>query len=415
MQANESLKEKRLLLDMIKCALLGEKYSSSRLASFLEEEGISKNGEDYALLIENLFALSEAQDMAHIPAEALSSSNAYELGSENESSKLQELRLRFDKALMLSVVRFIRIDAELKSISTLFESEGIDFIPLKGSVLKFYYKNPKIRTSCDIDILVKEEDLEKCDSLLRERLKYKKGNKNVHDVSYYTESGVHLELHYSLMESYNNKRAEEKLREVWDYSYNEEGYSHLRRMNGEFLYFYHVAHTAKHLVNGGCGIKPYMDIFVMNEAELFDREKADSLLAECGLKTFADVQEDLCKVWFFDATHTELTRASENFVFSGGVYGNFDNYIAMHSAKRGSRFKYVLSRIFQTHEQLVDIYPSLKGRRWLTPFYQVRRWSHLLFKKGSAKRSLAELKRTAAIDKSKENDINDFMKSLELI
>ena len=408
-------KARRLLLDMVKCALVQEKYSSERLASFLDKEKIAANSEDFLLLISNLYALSDSQDMAHIPAEALSASEAYSLAGEEIKPRLQEIRTRFDKALMLSVVRFVRIDAELKNISKLFEEEGIDFIPLKGSVLKFYYKNPKIRTSCDIDILVRESDLSKCDSLLSEKLKYKRGNQNAHDVSYRSESGVHLELHYSLMESFNSEAAEKKLREVWDCSYAEEGFSHLRRMNGEFLYFYHIAHMAKHVLNGGCGIKPYMDIFVMTESNLFDEEKADALLSECGLKKFAEVEEALCRVWFGDGEHNELTLASEEFVFSGGVYGNFDNYIAMHSAKQGSRFKYVLSRIFQSHEQLVDMYPKLRGKRWLTPFYQVRRWLHLIFKKGAAKRSLSELKRTASMDKSQSEKAQDFMKSLELI
>ena len=97
------------------------------------------------------------------------------------------------------------------------------------------------------------------------------------------------------------------------------------------------------------------------------------------------------------------------------VYGNFDNYIAMHSAKRGSKFKYLLSRIFLSYAELTDVYPSLKGKRILTPIYQIRRFANLIFKKGSAKRSISELKRTAAIDKSKSSKTQEFMKSLELI
>ena len=405
-------KVKLLLLDIIKYALRGDCYTEERLSAFLEKEAISKGSEEYSLLLSKLYTLSENQDMAHIPAEALSSAKAFD---GTHDTKLTELKQRFEKSLMLSVVRFIRIDAELKRISSLFESEGINFIPLKGSVLKFYYKNPKIRTSCDIDILVREEDLARCDRLLTEALKYEGGRKNAHDVSYHSESGVHLELHYSLMESYNGERSEAKLSEAWDYSYPEEGYSHLRRLKGEFFYLYHIAHMAKHFINGGCGVKPYMDIFVMKEASLFDRASADELLLECGLKVFSEVQEELSSVWFSDGSHTDLTQASEDFVFSGGVYGNFDNYIAMHSAKRGSKFKYLLSRIFLSYAELTDVYPSLKGKRILTPIYQIRRFANLIFKKGSAKRSISELKRTAAIDKSKSSKTQEFMKSLELI
>ena len=405
----------RLLIDIIRLTLAGERYSQEQLLEFLGAQGISPDGEDYLTLLSELYSLSDSQDMAHIPAEALSASGAYELGGESQKEALGRLRALFDKALMLSVVRFVRIDAELKSLSALFEAEGIDFIPLKGSVLKFYYKNPKVRTSCDIDILVREESLDECDKLLCERLGYKRGVKNAHDVAYYSQSGVHLELHYSLMESFNSTGSEDKLKEAWDYSYAEEGYTHLKRLKGEFFYLYHIAHMAKHFVNGGCGIKPYMDIAVMKSTGFVDIASADALLRECKLDTFAKVQERLCEVWFSDGTHDELSLASEEFIFSGGVYGNFDNYIAMHSAKRGSKFKYLLSRIFLSYDRLVDVYPSLKGKKWLTPFYQVKRWTNLVFKRGAAKRSLAELKRTSAIDKEQADRAQDFMKALKLI
>ncbi|MBO4954226.1 MAG: nucleotidyltransferase family protein, partial [Clostridia bacterium] len=36
----------------------------------------------------------------------------------------------------------------------------IDFMPLKGAVIRQYYPEPWMRTSCDIDIHVKKDRLE---------------------------------------------------------------------------------------------------------------------------------------------------------------------------------------------------------------------------------------------------------------
>jgi hypothetical protein len=48
---------------------------------------------------------------------------------------------------------------EFERICLVLEKAKIPHIPLKGSVLRKLYKEPWLRTSCDIDILVQEETL----------------------------------------------------------------------------------------------------------------------------------------------------------------------------------------------------------------------------------------------------------------
>ena len=58
-----------------------------------------------------------------------------------------------------------------------------------------------MRTSSDIDILVKMEDLERAVALVKEKLSYEeKGPRLRHDASLISPSGVHFELHFSILE-----------------------------------------------------------------------------------------------------------------------------------------------------------------------------------------------------------------------
>ena len=54
-----------------------------------------------------------------------------------------------------------------------------------------------MRISCDIDILVHENDLERATNHLINNLGYSYDGKGAHDVSLFLDKRVHLELHYT--------------------------------------------------------------------------------------------------------------------------------------------------------------------------------------------------------------------------
>lgn len=64
-------------------------------------------------------------------------------------------------------VRALGQVAELARVGRLFAAAGVPLIPLKGVALsQELYGDPCIRSSCDLDILVKPEDVEKAEELL---------------------------------------------------------------------------------------------------------------------------------------------------------------------------------------------------------------------------------------------------------
>ena len=141
--------------------------------------------------LEKLYRLSKAHDLAHLVGDAL---------IRHDLIRDEEIRAKFQKQTILALFRYEKINHELCRLRAVLNAARIPFIPLKGSVLRQYYPEPWMRTSCDIDILVKKEDLDRAVALLVEEAAYRQQSKNSHDVGLFSESGVHLELHYGLIE-----------------------------------------------------------------------------------------------------------------------------------------------------------------------------------------------------------------------
>ena len=103
----------------------------------------------------------------------------------------------------------------------------------------------------------------------------------------------------------------------------------------------------------------------------------------------------------------------QEYVLTGGVYGNNQNRITMQQTKKGGKFKYAMSRIFLPYDVIKFHYPVLQKHRWLLPFCQVRRWFKLLFC-GGAKRSFNELKINQTLSEEKKAKAEELLKELEL-
>lgn len=353
--------------------------------------------------LKQLYTLSKHHDLAHLIGNVLDRMGM--LQSDAESGA------KFQKQQMMAVYRYERINYELNIICHTLEEEHIPFIPLKGSVIRKFYPEPWMRTSCDIDVLVHKEDLEQAAQALTARLQYRREETGSHDVSLFTQSGVHLELHYDLNEP--NFRLFETLTNIWDHVNLAESGAYCYEMPDDVFYFYHIAHMAKHFEIGGCGVRPFMDLWILEHRVEHDRAARDSLLETGGLLIFANACRNLAEVWFSGLEADAVSLQMQEYLLHGGVYGNLDNRIAVQQTKRGGKLRYALSRIFIPYDTIKFHYPILQKHRWLTPFYEVRRWFKLLFK-GRMKSSLHELNVNKSMSKEQTDNTADLLSKLGL-
>jgi len=351
----------------------------------------------------SLFKLAQAHDMAHLAAASLS-----DLGLLGEDAVSHGFR----KALFTSALRCERLKLEADKIHSVLEGAGIDHMLLKGPVIRPYYPEEWMRLSCDIDFLVHEEDLEQAQSLLEAKLGYTTDDgKGVHHTSMHAPNGIHIEPHFCLRE--HSDPMDAVLDEVWQNCRLADGSAHRYEMQNEFLLFHLVAHMAYHFQQGGCGIKPFVDLFLLKDRLAYDQAVFDDFLKRAGLDVFYSRMLDMIGIWFGSSPHNEMSRRIEDYVLRGGVYGTKTNQLAVQQEQAGSKLRQILKRIFMPYRTLKIKYPILERYPILTPFFEVVRWINMVRKKrlkGYAK----ELDVIVAMDKEKLAEINRLLKDVGL-
>ena len=350
-----------------------------------------------------IYELSKLHDMAHIVGYALEGVNLPE--------ECSEIKKAFSKQYMMAIYRYQRLFYEYKRICQTFEKNKIKYVPLKGSVIRPYYPKPWMRTSCDIDILIEESDIDRaCEALVSE-LKYtSKGKTDYHDISLYAPGDVHLELHFSIKENWD--RMDSVLETVWSHTYLHDGEYGFRQTD-TFLLFHQVTHAAYHFKSGGCGLRPALDMWLLRRSLNVDEVLFEKLLSEAGLSDFAQSRFALSDVWYSGEEHSEITARMENYILGAGVYGNSENKIAASARADRSRFGYMMYRIFMPYRELKAYYPILKKHPILFPFCEVHRWFSILFSE-RRKHAIKELKHSANLTDEKRDEVQYLLKNLGL-
>ena len=382
----------RAMMNLIACEVCGKELDA-QIFSLSDQE------------LARLYKLSKTHDLTHLTGDAL---------IKNGVIQNAEIKTKLEKQRMLAVYRYEKLSYELTKLCEAFEQTKIPFIPLKGSVIRKYYPEPWMRTSCDIDVLVREDDLHGAASYLSDNLEYRRESQNSHDISMFSQGGVHIEVHYDLVEDGRVNSAAEILKSVWNVAVKHDGCNYQYEMPDEMFYFYHIAHMAKHFVGtGGCGIRPFLDIWFLNHRIDFNRENREKLLSDGGLGVFAKQAELLSEVWFGNAEHTEITKQMEGYILRGGVYGTNTNRVAVQQQKHGGKMKYALSKIFIPYDVIKFHYPILQKHKWLTPIMEARRWGKLIFC-GHLKRTVNELKYNSTISDDAAAEAKTLLKNVGL-
>ena len=308
---------------------------------------------------------------------------------------------------MLAVYRDERMTQTLKEIGGILESSRISYLLLKGSVIRDYYPETWLRTSGDIDLLVTEKNIDEVVWLL-EQNGYRESRRGSHDISLFSPSGQHVEVHYRLLED-EKDTAYSILEGVWSRSITRKPNTLCHEMDDEMLYFYHIVHMAKHFKSGGCGIRSFIDLWLLKQKGI----RSERFLEKSNLKRFEEVCLRLCAVWFDREEHDETTKILEEFVINGGVYGNVENRVEVGQSINGGKFRYAFSRIFPPYSLLIQRYPILRKKAYLFPIYQVVRWIELLIGR-RIKRGVAELRIGGSVSKTQNERMTELLLKIGL-
>ena len=382
----------QILFALIQSEICGKEFDEKYLDDLSNE------------MLGQLYKISKSHDIGHLIASAL---NKQKLLTQDEISQ------KFQKQWMMAVYRYEKINYELKRVSDVLENHGIAFLPLKGSVLRKYYPEPWMRTSCDIDILIHPEDAETAIQVLCEVGFTLQKSTTTYDYQMIAPGGVHLELHFSLKQDASILQAETILESVWDECELETDKQYHYYMRNEMFLFYHIVHMANHFTYGGCGIRPIIDLWLLTNKMEIDKDKLRFLLSQSKLLEFYDASVELSKVWLENAPHNNITLRMEQFILTGGVYGNSSTSALMKAAKGESKIRSFFKLLFIPKANLEVSYPNLKKHPILLPFYQIKRWFRIFNRK---KRQRIERMTAArnAVDAKEENQTRTLLYDLGL-
>jgi len=379
-----------LLFALLRSAIRGTPLTEEERARCSEE------------CLREVASISKHHDLLHLLALGI-----------KQNRLLAEMPAVLENAIMKAAYRYEQLNDTYHTLVRVLEEAEIPFLPLKGSILRDYYPEPWMRTSCDVDVLVHAEDLDRAVAALTEKGEFFYHGKTSHDVSLFATNRMRVELHYGLVEDGLVNAASAVLDDVWQVVSLREGSQFFYGMPDEYFYFYHLAHMAKHMANGGCGIRPVIDLWILDRMAGADVTRREELLAQGRLQTFAEAVRALSRVWMEGDAHDQRSLALESYLLCGGVYGTTDNRVAIQQTKKGGRLRYACSRIWLPYDIIKFYYPILQKRRWLLPLIQVRRWGKLIFR-GGLKRSANELHTTATISSDRRQSIATLLESLEI-
>ena len=380
----------KLLTNLIKHGLRPE-LGSGELPQTIEPE-----------MVQKLMELAQIHDLTSIVGSALLDQNLV---------SVPELYMQIQKKICKEAAVYEKMNYDLQWLRNALTEGKIPFIPLKGSVVREYYPEPWLRSSCDIDILIHKEMLDDTISYLVDKGCRIYCDETQHDVSLVTPGNVHLELHYRLLESAGT--IDIVLDRVWEHSCLAADQEYEYRQSGAFLLFHLLAHMAYHLMYGGCGIRSFVDIWLLQERMEYDPKELHRLCREAKLERFFDNVQRLIGVWFAGEDHTAVTKQLESVVIRGGTYGSLDNLILIDQAQTGGKRKRLLKRIFMPYEGLKIQYPVLISHRWLMPVFQVVRWFRI-FPGGRLRRAIGEYKTSRSHSDEQVNNAKSFLNNVGL-
>ncbi|MBQ3202090.1 MAG: nucleotidyltransferase family protein [Clostridia bacterium] len=291
--------------------------------------------------------------------------------------------------------------AMLGRVTAAFEERHIDYLPLKGVLLKEIYPRPEMRRMGDADILFRREQYEDIKVVLTE-LGFSFDYETDHE-AVWKHPSLLLEMHKRIV-----PRRDKDL-----YRYFGNGWSHAIA-NEDNPYRYHFTlemqfvslfiHLVKHYRGGGIGLSHMIDLWVFRRHypeldEAMIRAELDKVYLG---EFYANVWETL-QVWFEGAEATEKTDFITNVIFENGVYGTRERAHLSYVAKAGHGAKahknsYVtkwLHLVFPPKSALQTKYPVLRRCAVLLPVIWVVRWvDTLLFHRKRIAQRNTDIQRT---------------------
>jgi hypothetical protein len=276
--------------------------------------------------------------------------------------------------------------AALKSLMDAFEEAGIDYMPVKGVILKPLYPKPELRSMGDADILIRLEQYDRIVPIM-EALGYQFKKETDHELVWISDR-LNVELHKRLIPSYNLDYAG-YYGDGWQLAKQRKGCRF--EMGEEDTFVYLFSHYAKHYRDGGIGCRHVADLWLWRRTHPhMDEAYIGQEMKKLGLEAFYGNTLRLLGMWFGDGPADDIVEFMTEYIFASGNFGMLENRVLSRGLKtmkqkqslRGEWFRQLMVGLFPGLVFMKKQYPVLEKCPWLLPlFWLVRVFDKLLFQR----------------------------------
>ncbi|MGN0162762.1 MAG: nucleotidyltransferase family protein [Candidatus Ornithomonoglobus sp.] len=289
---------------------------------------------------------------------------------------MKKFKTAYEMQIMLEATQAL----ELEAIGEAFEEAGIDYVPLKGSVIKYLYPMPDYRKSGDIDILIKPMDEDNTEKIML-GLGYKKieelDDYEVH-TTYKKAPYMEIEIHRQL--TTHNSRTYKFCAKAWEHTVLNDGYKHQYSFEDEYLYMHLMAHLCHHLYEGGAGIRLITDFYVLLKNKKLSDDVIDKYMKKARLTALNQMAVGLMKKWFMENNDVNNDVCTlEKLVLVSGSFGTKELKGTIRNSDTGIyKLRHFIKQLFPPARELKARYKLLENRPYLVGVMWVYRFFDII-------------------------------------
>lgn len=295
-----------------------------------------------------------------------------------------------------------------------FENNGIDYMPLKGTILKHLYPSHELRPMGDADILIRVEQYDRIKPVM-ESLDYTSEEENGHELPWRCQE-LYVELHKCLIPD-SNVDLHAYYGDGWNRATKENGCRYQMTAEDQFVFLF--THFVKHFRGGGIGCRHVTDLWVFQQKHpAMDQAYIQHQMNSIHLLEFYDNMHALLSCWFTQGQWNEKTEFISEFIFNSGIWGERKSHDLAANArfveKSGNvekgKWRHFLSRVFPSSTYVGYQFPVVKKVPILLPVFWVVRWVNIAIHKPDTMK-----RRFQMLDSSNNNEILTWQKNMDYV
>lgn len=281
--------------------------------------------------LDSVYRLSSKHMVSASVAVALNSAGVYEHKFSQMLARAQRKAVIFEK--------------NITQIFNCFETAGIWYMPLKGSILKDLYPKFGMREMADIDILVDKERSMDVKQIMLD-LGFSVKSFGINNVDVYNKQPLsNIEIHKSLFGHQHDRKLYDYYSNIKTKLVKDEGNSFGFHFTPEDFYVFMIAHEYKHYISGGTGLRSLLDTYVYLKSYNLNYEYIKQELGKLGVIEFEELNRNMAFA-LYDGIGEYDSELLEYFIDSG-TFGNVDHIVHNSITRsKGGKFSYIFRRAF---------------------------------------------------------------------